>query len=74
MLLNFGLNNIMHTKVQLIANLEFDIELDGTRDIRDVIEDFVIDFPIPEGCQIELIKNEFVVVEPEVDDDDGHLF
>jgi len=52
------------------ANLEFEVALDGTRTLRDVIEDFTLDFSNPEGSEVVVIKNDFTVYNGEPEDED----
>ena len=52
------------------AEIEFEVDLDGTRTIREVIEDFTLDFSRPEGCDITVAKTNFTVYNGDPDEED----
>jgi hypothetical protein len=60
----------MKETILVKAELEFEVELDGTRTIREVVEDFTLDFSNPTGSLITVTKNNFTVYDGEVDDED----
>lgn len=53
-------------KYKIQANLAFDVDVSNTT-IHDVIEELELSFNKPDGCEIVLTENEFVVSE----EDDG---
>ena len=59
----------MTETVLVKAELEFEVELDGSRSIREVIEDFTLDFSKPEGADITVTRNNFTVYSGEDEED-----
>lgn len=52
------------------ADLEFMVELDGTRSLQEVIEDFELDINQPKGSNVEMTQNNFTVMSSDDDYDD----
>ena len=52
------------------ADLEFMVELDGTRSLQDVIEDFELEINQPKGSTVEMTQNNFTVMSSDDDYDD----
>lgn len=52
------------------ADLEFMVELDGTRSLQEVIEDFELEINQPKGSNVEMTQNNFTVMSSDDDYDD----
>ena len=58
------------TLIIVKADLEFMVELDGTRTLQDVIEDFELEINQPKGSAVEMTKNNFTVLSSDDDFED----
>lgn len=52
------------------ADLEFMVELDGTRSLQEVIENFELEINQPAGSTVEMTQNNFTVMSSDDDYDD----
>lgn len=59
------------TLIIVRADLEFMVELDGTRTLQEVIEDFELEINKPDGSTVEMTRNDFTVMSS--DDDYGEI-
>ena len=56
-------------EVNISASIDFTVSLDGTRSVREVIEEFELEFNQPQGCHVVLVNNEFTVTgQDDIDD------